>query len=90
MALQTELREAQHKKSFMLGFNMGFDEASVEPDDERRSLVEVPPLEAAEVQEEPPAPEEATVDVTQPDNTPAPPVDPPITPSATIIPEPQT
>ncbi|KAI8571322.1 hypothetical protein RHMOL_Rhmol01G0110700 [Rhododendron molle] len=89
MAVQTELREEQHKKSFMLGFNTGFDEAGVEADDERRSLVEVPPVEAAEAQGEPPAPEETTVDVPPPENTQAPPVDQNVSSSATITPEAQ-
>lgn len=47
MALQVEIKEAQHKESFMLGYNRGLDDPEVESDDERRILVEVPPLAPA-------------------------------------------
>ncbi|KAI8547723.1 hypothetical protein RHMOL_Rhmol07G0217800 [Rhododendron molle] len=87
LALQTELKDEQHKKSFLLGFNMGFDEAGVEPDDERRSLVEVPPLEAAKVQDEPPATDKAAADATQQKDIPAPMDEPGTSPTATQTPE---
>ncbi|KAI8568184.1 hypothetical protein RHMOL_Rhmol02G0177900 [Rhododendron molle] len=36
------MKEAQHKESFMLGYNRGLDDAGVKPEDERRVLVKVP------------------------------------------------
>ncbi|KAI8568390.1 hypothetical protein RHMOL_Rhmol02G0195100 [Rhododendron molle] len=87
LTLQTELKEEEHKKSFLLGFNMGFDEAGVEQDDKRRSLVEVPPLEAAEVQDEPPATDEAAADAAQQEDIPALVVEPGTSPTATQTPE---
>lgn len=45
---QAEMIEEQHKVSLMLGYNRGLDDAGVEPNDERRTLVKVPPRDLAE------------------------------------------
>ncbi|KAI8536036.1 hypothetical protein RHMOL_Rhmol10G0224300 [Rhododendron molle] len=54
MALQTEIKATQLAESFMLGYNRGFDDAEVESNVERTTLVEVSPLAGTEVEEEEP------------------------------------
>lgn len=58
------MKEAQHKESFMLGYNKGLDDAGVELEDERRVLVEVPLQAPARAGAEEPnaSPPEATND----------------------------
>ncbi|XP_058210090.1 uncharacterized protein LOC131322692 [Rhododendron vialii] len=67
LEVQDEIKEAQHKESFMLGYNMGLDDAGAEADDERRSLVEIPPFAPAEV-----IAEETTADAIDSTTLPAP------------------
>ncbi|XP_058192111.1 uncharacterized protein At3g60930, chloroplastic-like [Rhododendron vialii] len=82
LEVQDEIKEAQHKESFMLGYNMGLDDAGVEADDERRSLVEIPPFAPAEV-----TAEETTADAVDSTILPAP-ADAPILPAQTDAPTP--
>ncbi|KAI8530864.1 hypothetical protein RHMOL_Rhmol11G0092600 [Rhododendron molle] len=74
------MNEAQHKESFKLGYNRSLDDAEVEPEDERRILVEVPPLEAIEAEE--PNAEDPTVSVTKATNLQTPLDNPVQSPSA--------
>lgn len=66
----------------MLGYNRGLDDAGVEPNDERRKLVEVPSLASSE--DEPLEPiiemtEAATMSTPSEDPTQSPPLAPPET-----------
>lgn len=77
----------QHAESFMLGYNRGFDDAGVKSDDERRSLIEVPPLMPAEADAEKPNVDEPVVNPTEKANVEATSVDLVMSPSATPTPE---
>lgn len=71
----------------MLCYNRGLDEAGVEPDDERRTLIEVPPLVPAEAEAKEPNADEPVANPSEQENVETPMDDPVLSPSATTAPE---